>query len=96
MNIDLKKVLLQLAVLKSKKKFKVELSSLCEIKYNISWTLGCFLLQEGMLSYEEAIVARQNLIKENQSKVAEIKEQVSKDVKGNNMKHEQPRMTSSS
>jgi hypothetical protein len=30
-----------------------------------------------MLSYEEAIMARQNLIKENQSKVAEIKEEVS-------------------
>ena len=29
-----------------------------------------------MLSYEEAIMARQNLIKENQSKVAEIKEEV--------------------
>ena len=49
-----------------------------------------------MLSYEEAIVARQNLIKENQSKVAEIKEQVSKDVEEKNMKHGQPRMTTSS
>ena len=49
-----------------------------------------------MLSYEEAIVARQNLIKENQSKVAEIKEQVSKDVEEKNMKHGQPRMSTSS
>ena len=40
---------------------------------NLSW----FVLQEGLLSYEEAIMARQNLIKENQSKVAEIKEEVS-------------------
>ena len=55
-----------------------------------------FFLQEGMLSYEEAIVARQNLIKENQSKVAEIKEQVSKNVEEKNMKHGQPRMTTSS
>ena len=36
---------------------------------------------EGMLSYEEAITARQNLIKENQSKVAEIKEETKEMIK---------------
>ena len=36
---------------------------------------------EGMLSYEDAIMARQNLIKENQSKVAEIKEETKEMIK---------------
>ncbi|XP_028391310.1 cilia- and flagella-associated protein 99-like [Dendronephthya gigantea] len=36
---------------------------------------------EGMLSYEEAIMARQNLIRENQSKVAEIKEETREMIK---------------
>lgn len=36
---------------------------------------------EGKLSYEEAIVARQNLIKENQNKVAEIKEETREMIK---------------
>jgi hypothetical protein len=49
-----------------------------------------------MLSYEDAIMARQNLIKENQSKVAEIKEEVSLNLIGNNMKHKQPRVMSCS
>lgn len=31
---------------------------------------------EGKLSHEEAILARQNLIKENKQRVAEIKEEV--------------------
>ncbi|CAB3977127.1 Hypothetical predicted protein [Paramuricea clavata] len=36
---------------------------------------------EGLLSYEDAIMARQNLIKENQSKVAEIKEETREMIK---------------
>ena len=63
-------------------------------QWYISWRCGYFLLQEGMLSHEEAIVARQNLIKENQSKVTEIKEQVSKNLRRNNMKYEKPQVTS--
>lgn len=35
-----------------------------------------FFFQEGKLSYEEAILARQSLIKENQEKVQEMKDQV--------------------
>lgn len=57
---------------------------------------SCLFSQEGMLSYEDAIMARQNLIKENQSKVAEIKEEVSLNLIGNNMKHKQPRVMSCS
>ena len=46
------------------------------VKYDLTNKV-LLVLQEGMLSYEEAIMARQNLIKENRSKVAEIKEEVS-------------------
>ncbi len=35
-----------------------------------------FILQEGKLSFEEAILARQNLIKQNKQKVQEIKQEV--------------------
>ena len=75
----------------SVRQLKIFISRL--VQWYMYWRCGYCLLQEGMLSHEEAIVARQNLIKENQSKVAEIKEQVSKNVRGNNMKYEQPRVT---
>ena len=35
-----------------------------------------FFLKEGKLSYEEAILARQTMIKENQQRVMEMKEEV--------------------
>ena len=38
--------------------------------------LSFFFFKEGKLSYEEAILARQTMIKENQQRVMEMKEEV--------------------
>ena len=43
---------------------------------NLSFFFFFFFFKEGKLSYEEAILARQTMIKENQQRVTEMKEEV--------------------
>ena len=47
----------------------------CSLWFSIVICL-LFFLKEGKLSYEEAILARQTMIKENQMRVMEMKEEV--------------------
>lgn len=50
----------------------------CSLRFSIVICLFFFLFffKEGKLSYEEAILARQTMIKENQQRVTEMKEEV--------------------
>ena len=48
----------------------------CSLWFSIVICLLLFFLKEGKLSYEEAILARQTMIKENQQRVMEMKEEV--------------------
>ena len=49
----------------------------CSLRFSIVICLFfSFFFKEGKLSYEEAILARQTMIKENQQRVMEMKEEV--------------------
>ena len=47
-----------------------------KVTLKIEVVSAALLFQEGKLSYEEAILARQTMIKQNQQRVMEIKQEV--------------------